>query len=43
MLVDPDSGLITRYKKETDVPLNPSEIIPLELVNDVKQSKNEWF
>jgi hypothetical protein len=52
LVLDPDSGVLARYKKETDYPLNPkyiflsqqiSDLISLESINDIRLSKDMWF
>ena len=43
LTLDPEDGTLCRYKKESDCPHNPVEIIALSNVVSVWNPKKEWF
>jgi hypothetical protein len=43
LIVDPESGVVAFFKNFKDAPMNPSLLLSLETIDDIRLSKNKWF
>lgn len=43
LIMDPTTGVLARFREQNDFPLNPCELIPLELISKTELSSGLWF
>lgn len=43
LIIDPESGVMARFKSRSHSPLNPDKLIPLDAITDIRNANDLWF